>query len=451
MSQSSVSPAPRPTGGALASAPPSPATGTITALAERPVASVPEASATAGSTPARRRRTTPQLLRSLTTALTLVGLLFGISAVISFAGLAVALNRAQAETAQLIRVQQIETLLLSADATATNAFLVGGLEPPTQRASYDQAILRSGHLIAEAAQAQPADAKALAVLNQDVVNYATAIEQARANNRQGFPVGAQYLRNASASLRSGALAILDLLVEANADRTRAAMGSSVWLVFPIVGLLALAATTATMIWVALRFRRRINPGLVGATAVLLVAWVVGLVVLTQVTGTVRGIRDDAFASVNDVAAVRIEANNAKANESLTLISRGSGGAFEQAWSDSAKSIDRQISRLQGPDLVTPWTAYKSTHRQIRSLDGAGSWDAAVRLATGSNATSSNAKFAAFDQQATRSLNEASQATSVGLAAPKPLLIVFAVLVFLAGLAAALLARAGLAARIQEYR
>ena len=52
------------------------------------------------------------------------------------------MNRAEADAAQLIRVQQIQTNLLIADATATNAFLVGGLEPPAQRAPYDQAMLR---------------------------------------------------------------------------------------------------------------------------------------------------------------------------------------------------------------------------------------------------------------------------------------------------------------------
>ena len=99
-------------------------------------------------------------------------------------------------------MQKIQTNLLSADATATNAFLVGGLEPPAQRASYDQAMTTPARLIAEAAQAQPADAEALAALNQELVSYAAAIEQARANNRQGLPVGAQYLRNASAQLRA---------------------------------------------------------------------------------------------------------------------------------------------------------------------------------------------------------------------------------------------------------
>ncbi len=42
---------------------------------------------------------------------------------------------ASADTAQLVRVQTIKVNLLRADALATNAFLVGGLEPAEQRAA----------------------------------------------------------------------------------------------------------------------------------------------------------------------------------------------------------------------------------------------------------------------------------------------------------------------------
>ena len=52
-------------------------------------------------------------------------------------------QRPAADTDQLIRVQAIQTNLLRADADATNAFLVGGLEPAEQRAAYDDAIDQS--------------------------------------------------------------------------------------------------------------------------------------------------------------------------------------------------------------------------------------------------------------------------------------------------------------------
>lgn len=394
---------------------------------------------------------TPRLLRRLTTALTLVGLLFGVAGALTFGGLAYSLHRAESDTAQLIRVQQIQTNLLSADATATSAFLVGGLEPPAQRAAYDSAIAATTRLVAEASDAQPADAAALTVLNADVVDYAVAIDQARANNRQGFPVGAQYLRNASSTLRTTALPILDNLVSANSDRAASAMSARIGFLFGIVGLLAVAALVLAMIWVARRFKRRINIGLAAATVVLFLTWVVGSVVLASTGAGVDGIRSGSFTAVNDAAAARILANDAKSNESLTLIARGSGASFEAAWADSAQAVTARLVALPRDQLTPLWAAYRTTHRQIRKLDDGGSWDAAVGLATGSTPSSSNSVFKRFDDSATSYLDSASHETSTGLARPQALLVFLAVLTFLAGLAAGLLARRGLAARLQEYR
>ena len=93
-------------------------------------------------------------------------------------------NRAgAANTAQLTRVHAVESSLFRADAIATNAFLVGGLEPAEQRAAYDSALEEVSRLITEAADAQPADRDALDVLNTQVLRYAEQMQQARANNR----------------------------------------------------------------------------------------------------------------------------------------------------------------------------------------------------------------------------------------------------------------------------
>ncbi len=77
---------------------------------------------------------TPSRLRLLSLGVVVAGVVTGVVGALVFSALAYSLARAEADTAQLIRVQQIQTNLLIADATATNAFLVGGLEPPAQRA-----------------------------------------------------------------------------------------------------------------------------------------------------------------------------------------------------------------------------------------------------------------------------------------------------------------------------
>ena len=54
-----------------------------------------------------------------------------------------AVERAANNSAQVVRAQSIHVDLLRADAVATNAFLVGGLESPESRASYEGAMAGS--------------------------------------------------------------------------------------------------------------------------------------------------------------------------------------------------------------------------------------------------------------------------------------------------------------------
>lgn len=441
-------------GAAEAAASPPAAAGATAAAPGATPTTVPLLSGSA-STPAKAAETTmstPQRLRLLSLGVVVVGLVIGVIGALIFTYLAVSLSRAKADTAQLIRVQKIQSNLLSADATATNAFLVGGLEPPAQRAAYDQAMSSTSSLIAEAAQAQRADGTALAALNLQVLGYAAMIEQARANNRQGLPVGAQYLRNASAQLRSEALPVLDNLVSANAARAADEMTVGAGYVVLVLTLLALGGVIAAQTWLARRFKRKINVGMLAGSIVLFVLAVVSLIVVVQLHSALNQISSGSLAAVNTAADARIDANDAKSNESLTLIARGSGQAFEAAWKSSANSVTESVGRLTDkPELVSQWQAYTDVHTQIRALDDGGQWDKAVAKATGSASDSSNTAFGAFDSNLAGYLDSVSQDASDSLAAEQPGMVVAAILFLLGGVAAALLGRRGVTERLREYR
>jgi hypothetical protein len=449
-----VSQASQQIGAAEAAASPPAAAGATAAAPGATPTTVPLLSGSA-STPAKAAETTmstPQRLRLLSLGVVVVGLVIGVIGALIFTYLAVSLSRAKADTAQLIRVQKIQSNLLSADATATNAFLVGGLEPPAQRAAYDQAMSSTSSLIAEATQAQRADGTALAALNLQVLGYAAMIEQARANNRQGLPVGAQYLRNASAQLRSEALPVLDNLVSANAARAADEMTVGAGYVVLVLTLLALGGVIAAQTWLARRFKRKINVGMLAGSIVLFVLAVVSLIVVVQLHSALNQISSGSLAAVNTAADARIDANDAKSNESLTLIARGSGQAFEAAWKSSANSVTESVGRLTDkPELVSQWQAYTDVHTQIRALDDGGQWDKAVAKATGSASDSSNTAFGAFDSNLAGYLDSVSQDASDSLAAEQPGMVVAAILFLLGGVAAALLGRRGVTERLREYR
>ena len=216
--------------------------------------------------------------------------------------------------------------------------------------------------IAEAAQHQPADGNALGALNQALVAYTGQVEQARANNRQALPIGAQYLREASADLRATALPLLKNLGEANnarvAEEFDRAARAALWLVVP--GLLTLVVLGLALVWLARRTRRYVNLPLAAAALVVLVTVVVGTVGLLAVKEGVDTTRDGVYAATLSTAQARVAGFDAKSNESLTLIARGSGGAFEKAWQASNTAVNAELTELaQNPassDLSPlPWS------------------------------------------------------------------------------------------------
>jgi hypothetical protein len=424
-------------------------------------ATVPTVKGRLGEASASARRAmsgTPGRLRVLALLTVAVSLIFAVSAFSTFGSTDDALRRGEANTSQLVRIQAIHTNLVRADAHATNAFLVGGLEPAAQRADYTTSLSQASRLIAEAARNQPADGPALGALNDSVLTYAGLIEQARATNRQAMPVGAQYLRVASSGLRSDALPILDALVKANEARVTAefdnAGGASP--AFIASGVFALLVLLGGMGWLSLRTHRYVNPPLAAATAAILVTLVVGSISLAAVGSRVDDVRKGSYAATLATAKARIAAFDAKSNESLTLIARGSGSAFEKAWVSSSKVVTDQSAvagRLNrdASKMGALWANYHQTHNQIRKTDDLGNWDLAVKQAIGSDPQSANATFNAFDSGSAAALASSSRAAADSLDAPRTWLPFAAWLSLLVGVAAAVSAWWGVSLRLEEYR
>jgi hypothetical protein len=400
---------------------------------------------------------TPGRMRVVAALALVATLAFGLGAGQAFRSASGALQRAGANAAQVVRVQQIHTDLSSANAAASNAFLVGGLEPAGQRARYDGAIDDAAKGIAAAAWAQPADGKALAALNAEVVAYTGGVEQARANNRQGLPVGAQYLSDASDGLRAQALPLLTTIVTANAQRVQdefaAAKRALLWLLLP--GVVALVVLAGAMVWLARRTHRYVNLPLAGATLAVLLGLVAGSVVLAGVSGRVDQVRSGPYAAALATAQARVAAFDAKADESLTLIKRGSGAAYEQDWQQSSRDAEAQSSqamKIAGGDLR--WADYVKAHEALRALDDGGSWERAVAAATSRSGVSPSSTNTTFDVFATASghlLADTSESTRDRLGAPGGWLVLGGALGLLLGLLAAAGSWWAVSQRLQEYR
>jgi hypothetical protein len=396
---------------------------------------------------AARIPTTLNRLRLVAVAVCLVfGALTALQLVMSWQA-----NRTAADdTQQLIRVQGIKTSLLRADALATNAFLIGGLEPAEQRAAYDDAIHQTVRSITEAAQAQPADRAALTALSSAVLDYAGGMDLARSNNRQGLPIGGAYLRKASAELRSTALPIVDQLVLSNSDRARDSMGAHhPWYVL-LPTLAVIAVLYLVNRWIGRTFRRRFNTGLLLAVVAVGAVGVVAAFVLNGQHNQNAELTDGSFETVVDGATARTAANDAKANESLRLIARGSGQAFEDAWKAAAAVVDNSLLEASLSGTQGTWDTYKTEHQKIVDLDTNGNWDDAVAAATSADVGSSSEAFADFDAQVEDAVARSATITTDTLVNGNSVLFGLAILAVLAGLAGAAFAAVGVNQRIKEY-
>jgi hypothetical protein len=410
---------------------------------------------------------TPGRLRAAAALGVLAGILLGLSAGQAFRVSAHALQAADVNASQVIRVQQLTIDLVSADAAVTNAFLLGGEEPAEQRTAYTTGMAAASTALAQAARVQPADADALGALNQAIMEYAGQIEQARANNRQGTPLGAGYLRAASSTLRGDALPVLDALVAANTDRVETELNNAQWAMAWVVvgGLLAVGILVGVSVWLARRTHRYLNMPVGLAGGIGLAVLLVGGLLLFSAGQTASEVRDGPYAAALAASTARVDAFDAKANESLTLIARGSGGAFETAWKERAASVEENLAsealaaNVQ-MDSTDEWDAYAAVHKAIRQDDDAGRWEQAVARATGHAPAGStvpapkenaNTTFAEFDSVSAAQLKEAGHATTSRLTSSVGWLRAFGWLAVLAGLIAALAAWWGVAARLEEYR
>jgi hypothetical protein len=400
---------------------------------------------------------TPGRLRLVGAVGIVASLVFGVVGFVAIVAEHSDISAARSNAAQLVRVQTIRTNLVKADASATNAFLVGGLEPRDVSTAYRDGIATAARTIAEAASANATDGAALEGVNRVLARYAGLVESARANNRQGFPIGAAYLRQASNLMQQSALPALATLVTVEQARVDGSVRSTDSPSVRLAGflLLAMMALIGLQLFVYSRTRRVFNPSLLVATAVVLLAGLVALGVMAWSRSGANSARNGAYRQTVALATARINGFDAKSAEALTLINRGSGQPYEDRFK-VASGIATRATLAGASDagsVIAPTAAafeqYLSSHTEVRKLDDGGKWDEAVKLATGSG--SANRDFAAFEQVSRQALAGRASTLSDDFDSARLPLTALAWLVLLAGIAAGVATWRGVNQRLREYR
>lgn len=372
----------------------------------------------------------------------------------------------------LFATQDIFSSLASADATAANAFLAGGAEPADQRATYVAAISRATASLNQAISLAPSGraADALTTIGQDLPTYTGLVEAARAGNRQGLPIGAAYLRQASNLMQETILPATDDLYRAAADGLRGdyagASQPAHVVVFAVFGLILLAALLATGRFLFQRTNRIINLPLALATFAALVAVVLVLGSFVAERGDLAKAKRRGSDQVQLLAQARILALRAKGAESLSLVARGNGQAYDQAFTtyigdlqgtpESQGVLDRAKAGAGAgdtffSDVSSGLSDYLDAHTQVAKLTGAGQYEQAATLALSSKPTDGNASFARLDVALRTGLSvDQARFVSSAKSARQLLGLLFPILVALLVIVCAL-TFIGLQQRINEYQ
>lgn len=443
-----------------------------TAQLDRP-APAPAAPAGAPAAVVRRvrqlRHTSPGRLQLILAVLVVLALLVG--ATVGLAAHSAATGtRDLGQRAQplLVEAETIYTALADADATAAQAFLAGGLEPAALTTRYDADLQRASTALASAARRTAADgrtADAVATLAAGISQYAGLVSTARANNRQGLPIGSSYLSAASRLNRQQLQPQARTLFAAAQQEVDDGYGkarSTGWLslLVLVVGALAVGLLLAQR-HLSRTTRRTFNLPLVTATVLAAVLAVgAGAVFAAQRSHLHRADRDGS-GPVALLAEVRILTLQERGDEALTLTARGGGAAYETDFgavsarlagphgllARAAEAVDGD-TRAAVQAAAARHQQYVTAHAAVRALDDGGRYDEAVALAIGAQTT---ATFTALTDDVGRAIEARKRGFTAEIAAAGRGLRALSLLGPVLGIIICALAVAGIRARLEEYR
>jgi len=437
---------------------------------------IPLGRASIGAPAAPARAWARERLTTTPGRLVLVSILV-VAGAVCFGVIATAAERSRARAAQAARAQTepllaqavtLYTALSDANASETTTFLTGGLEPQARRAHYLQDLrLASDSLTTLTREVGgSADARtAVATISEQLPLYTGLVEAARADNRQALPVGAAYLRQASALLTTTILPAADQLYTTEATRLGDDYGSGTatvaLVVFALAAVAALTLLIGAQLYVARISRRVLNVPMLLATLVLAAVSVWTLVGLIAEQNALARAQRDGSDAVEVLSATRVLLSRAQSDESLTLVNRGSDETDPQDLSrvigvlaprggligEVAALSKRTGTSRYADQLASDFDSYRAEVAQSASLENGGQ-PAPIGLAVSANSAAIAGRLSANLAQQ----SEAAETRFTGAAADATgSLSGLSLVIPIATVLAAALALLGIRQRLSEYR
>jgi len=313
---------------------------------------------------------------------------------------------------------QLYTTLSVADAAAATAF-IAGTEPRPVRQRYEQAITDASVAVTRASSGLTDESlvQLLGKLNAQLSVYTGLVETARTNNRAGNPVGSSYLSEASALMQTQILPNAQHLYEELSNRVDQETTASTRIPGPVI-LIVLAMLLFGAFanrWLAKRTRRRINIGFVagGLAVAVMLFWVGTALVISTLEG--RSAKSTAAESLKTVTTLAITAQQARADETLSLIRRGDETVRKQSYYQRIDMMQQQLSDYLDREDVIDKTdlqeaeqllkRWRAADDRINAYIAVGNYQAATRVALGTGQDDSTPAFDKLDAALTKGIEQ----------------------------------------------
>lgn len=431
--------------------------------------------------------TEPGRLRIIGAALALLVIAFGAVTAWQVDNRAQAADNVVEHSAPLsATAAEIHRSLADADATVTGGFLVGGQPPQSVSEQYQRDIDNATKLITQAAATSGGSAQAraqIAALNKQLPQYVSLVATAQADNRVGLPVGGAYLRYANTQMRKegGLLDTADKLY--TIENARLASDYEHAKALPYASWALGVVALGVLVWAQRRHYRRtnrvFNRGMLAATAASAVVLLWLAAGHTVARMELKNSSAHGARSVQVLNNARILVLQARGDENLTLVARGSGDKYIKSYDQGMTTLagadpkgvggelaqalrlaDNDAGRAPVEDAITGVRAWRGLHTAERKSDDDGDYTTAVAEVIGGKDSSGKAvpasattgsSFDAVDDSLGKAIDHEQQefndAANSGRDALTLLPLGAAVLAVLGALAALF----GIGRRLSEYR
>ncbi len=359
---------------------------------------------------------------------------------------------------------QLYTTLSVADAAAATAF-ISGSEPQAVRQRYEQAITDAAVAVTRASSGltDPELVELLGRTNARLAVYTGLIETARTNNRMGNPVGSSYLSEASALMQQTILPDAQRLYVATSGLVDAETSASTKIPAPVIIIVAVTLLFGAFAhrWLARHTKRRVNIGLVvgGLAIAVMIVWV-GTALAVSTAGS-RAAKSTAAESLRTVTNLAITAQQARADETLSLIRRGDEDVRKRSYYQRVDLMRDELrdylarkdtidtsGLAQADQLLEKW---RQADERINEYIKTGNYQAATQVALGTGEDDSTPAFDKLNEALSQGIQESRTQLRNDISSARRVLSGTTVGGAMLSVGAALAVALGLWPRMSEYR